>query len=612
LGPLDIAGWGCLALLTILLLFSAWQGPDIYGHIHLGQKILETGKAQPADGLILKQPSYVNVYWLFQVAVAAVYGMGGVVGVTLFFLVLWLAILFLFVRLTGCDRNSAIGIPFMTGAVLVLAMRFHQRPEILSYLLLMLQLTWLTTWDFRAKLPARKLILFGVTQVLWSNVHLFFVFGPLLVGLRLLAAAFEKNNRGAPAELAKLMGICLLATLVSPLALRNWAYVLTAWRFVREMHGGIAEFRSPATLMNRLWSIPLFWIYWGGTILAAAWALARRRLTLFAALAAIPALSLSATSVRNMPLALLMGAPIWRDLFRAWEGARPAPLPGTARAAREATRPRRARAAQAAVVAGSILCLVLSAWVVTGGYYRSQALPSRLGLALEPAAFPVYVERYLANADFKGRVLNNSFDGAYLEWRFPRISFYTDPRYVESGPVREYFAALRDPQAFRRLHARVGFDAVLLQVIESGQLTAWFMTNPEWRLVYADPHRALFAARASAEAAKLPVDAPRFYRGEDLSFRANGITAIQWMHVLVVAQAREQLVDALQQFSQARGVPAPVVEFGLRFGLERKDSGVLQAAAALYPRIVTLAPEERAPVDQLMQAARNLPGSGIR
>lgn len=608
LDPLHLAGWLCVGLLAALLLLSAWQGPDIFGHIYLGERVLETGKAQPADNLILKQPSYVNVYWMFQVTVAAVYRFGGVVGVTLLFLGLWLAILALFVRFSAADRHPAGGVPFVAGAVLVLANRFDPRPEVLSYLLLMLQLVWLTTWDFRQSLSWRKLACFGGVQVLWSNAHLFFVFGPVLVGLRLLASLLDRSDRDrAPRNLALLLGVTLLATLISPLAFRNWGYVATAWNFVRAMHGGIVEFRSPATLL-RLWSIKLFWVYWAGTLVAAAVMLARKRLTPFAALTMLLGLYLSASTVRNIPLLLLMGAPVWRCVFGAGASSVSSRSPKVKPPQTSVARLRE----RGVVVGAGVACLVLAGWVVTGGYYRSLALPSRFGLALQPAAFPIYFERYLGDSGFEGKIFNSSFDGAYLEHRFPGVQFYTDPRYVEAGPVREYFAALRHPEPFARLHSRIGFDGVLLQVLESGQLTAALMGSPNWRLVYADPHRAFFVARTSAAGQALPVAPPRFYLGDDLSERANGITAIQWMHVLVAAQARDLLLEALRQLAQAGAVPSPAVEFGLRFGLDKNDDEVLQAAAALYPKIITLGPEERAAINHLMQAARGRAASGVR
>lgn len=72
------------------------------------------------------------------------------------------------------------------------------------------------------------------------------------------------------------------------------------------------------------------------------------------------------------------------------------------------------------------------------------------------------------------------------------------------------------------------------------------------------------------------------------------------------------MLDAPRQFQQTARIPAPAVEFGLRFGLEPKDREVVQAAAALYPRMVSLAPEERASVARLMHAARAIPGSGVQ
>src|SRR5437016_4964251 len=75
--------WLSLATMLTVLLLHTWNGSDIWDHLSLGSRILETGRFQPDDALLIKQESYVNVYWLFQIICETLYRAGGVVGVSL-------------------------------------------------------------------------------------------------------------------------------------------------------------------------------------------------------------------------------------------------------------------------------------------------------------------------------------------------------------------------------------------------------------------------------------------------------------------------------------------------------------------------------------------------
>jgi hypothetical protein len=117
---------------------------------------------------------------------------------------------------------------------------------------------------------------------------------------------------------------------------------------------------------------------------------------------------------------------------------------------------------------------------------------------------------------------------------------------------------------------------------------------------------------ASAAGSAAPVRPPRFYAGEDLSIRQEGVCANRWAFALVHLQRDELLLGLLGQLSAAPHVPAPVLQLALEHGIRRHSDEILAAAAALDTRVIALTTEERQALDRWMardevRRARNRP-----
>ncbi|MBM3317746.1 MAG: hypothetical protein FJY75_07820, partial [Candidatus Eisenbacteria bacterium] len=244
---------GSLLLLLVLLTIRTWQGPDIFYHLFLGRRILDGGGFQPADDLLVRQPQYVNLYWLFQVIAELLHRAGGVTAASLLFTAVWTAVCALWARAAGCLRRPAIGLPLALGAILILGSRFEPRPEAFSYLWLILQLGWLSAWDPTARTPVRFYVLFAASQALWANMHGYFVLGPLLVAARLAGAWLRREERRAWRRPALLLVLALAASCLSPFGWRTWAFAHTLAAFLRSVGGAITEFGPPTGAFLRVW-----------------------------------------------------------------------------------------------------------------------------------------------------------------------------------------------------------------------------------------------------------------------------------------------------------------------------------------------------------------------
>jgi hypothetical protein len=583
------AAWLALAILLAVLLWRSWQGPDIFYHLAIGREVVATGSPEPPDRVLVEQPAYRNIYWIFQVVVYGVWKAAGPTGVSALFGVLWLAIAVVWVRTTGANHHPVVGPPLALAALLVVQVRFDLRPEVVSYLLLAVQIERLVRWR-----PARDAWLptaaaFALTEALWVNVHGYYVLGPALVAARLTAAVAGREEATAVRRLAGLLAVTAAATLASPLGPGAWRFAATLAVFLRDMGGEIAEFGPPTGAFLSLWAVWVFWALWLATLVAAGRLLVRRRLGFFAAALAAGALALSASSFRNLPLLVLLGAPLWRDVLDA--GWPDAPPHGASRWRRLASLAAASTAAAALAGAG---------WVVGGGFYASLRSDARFGVTLPAHAYPLRAAAYLERHGARGRIFNSAADGGYLELAFPELRVCMDSRYVEAAVVRRYFAALTDPAAFARLDAELGFDAVLLRIVDSGRPAVALLRDPDWELVWADLHRALWVRRDGPLAGRWPPAGLALAGGEDLSDPVNGLAAIQWTAIAVEVGDRDLVLEVLDQIGRSPAIPSFVIQYALQLGLATGDREVFDRGRAMVPRMVARAPEHRMAVERLL------------
>ncbi len=584
--PLKVLAWAAITALAVLLLCHQWSSPDIWYHLYLGQRIVETHAAQPSDGLILQQPGFVNLYWLFQLAVRGCYAAGGIPAVDVLFGAAWAVALGCWVRTSGAGRAGALGAGIALAALLLCQTRFEERPEVFSFAFAAVFACWLAGRDFADSPSPSALLGFGLMQAAWANCHGYFALGPALIALRL--ASFLVRPRGAPERGGRwrgwwlLLGTALAATFATPFGAGSWREFLVQANFLRHMHYSVQELLPPTRVPGHLWTITLFEACWAGLLTAAFHAAATRpRERAFAILLAAAGLVGSAVSYRNIPLLVLLSGP----------------LVGSALAGRGRAGSGVWYGAPAALAAG------LAIWVASNGFYRSLGGMPGFGLGPSPFGCPVDFSRYLAASGFHGSIFNNPGDGGYLEFHTPGLRLYADTRFVDAGPVATYFGALRDPEKLRALRARQPFDAVLVKVVESPALVASLLRDHGWRLAYADSYRAFFVDSQLASVAIAPN--PVFYAGADLTQPVLGASATAWIAVLSAAGDRPRILSALGQLSRAPRVPPGVLRYALQYGRKTADAQVVAAAAVLFPSMIAGSANELKTVERLIAG---LPG----
>ena len=582
--------WAAVAVLFILLLCHEWFGPDIWYHLYLGERVARTLNPQPADNLILQQAGFINLYWIFQLLVRGVFALGGIYGVSVLFMAFWVIIGGFWLRTSGILRAGAWGPAIALAAGLLCQTRFEQRPEVLSYVFLAMQIHWLTTWKVDERPRAWEYARFALVQAIWTNVHGYFVFGPVLVGMRWLSLAAEKRkfHFSVPA----LFGLTLLASVASPFGLRPWGEVIAFGRVLRQLRFAIQELTPTAAVPAHVWTVDVFWCAWAAVLAAALYVTFKdARKNLFALMLAAFGLYLSTVAYRNIPLLVFLSAPLLGSILSAKKFL---PRLRTAKTGSDFSRSRFFD------FSTTLTAILLSLWVVAGGFYRSLGNPYGFGIRESRTAYPVSFAEYLRATGFRGSVFNPAADGGYLEFHFPDLRLYGDSRVIEVAPIREYFGALRDPARFRELQSRCGFDGALLAIAESRKVVAALLREKAWRLAEADLHRAFFVNTLGPPGRNAAIHEPVFYAGEDLSLPQNEAAAVLWVAIFVEVNDRENLLRALRQFSSAPAIPSALAELALNYGWRKSDREAIAVAKAMRPRVFPTRSISAATIGQLL------------
>ncbi|MFH1131372.1 MAG: hypothetical protein V1754_08560 [Pseudomonadota bacterium] len=586
-------GWlSCITLLGFLS-FYLWYGPDIFYHLYLGERILAAGSVQPPDRLILQQATSVNIYWLFQVVVAALYRFLGVVGVSVTFFVLWLFILVIWAMTTGAIRQGGYGVLMCLLTVLMFSTRFEPRPEVISYLICSLQVYWLFTWDFQQSLGWKRYLFYFLAEAFWANVHGYFAFGPVLVIVRLTGALLNREGHATIRRLSALLGCTLLASVASPMGTGTWKYVWYLFKTLGELRYVIQEFHPPVGEFLTLWTVKLFWIAWAATIVLGVLLAFRKKLSAFVFMLGVVGLYLGATVFRNIPLFVILVAPVWAGLPEIFRH-RP-----SKKSKKAITNPLRG-AEYFIALATIFLSVFFSLWIVQGGYYTSLRSETAFRVGLSTFAYPTYFCDWFKGKAPGGRLFNNSSDGGFLEYHFPEQTWYIDSRFSNAQSLQNYFAATNDPDQFLLLHNKETFSGALLRVRENARLIISFIQSQDWELTYLDLHRAFFMNRRLASGLPKPDIHPSFYRGEDFTQKVHGMSAIMWIDILTQTNQRLLLLQAIDDFGKAQRIPSFVLEFGLGWAIKHRDTEVFEKLASLRPRMLSLQGEDQQEVDRLL------------
>jgi len=479
------AGWAKGLLLAALclsigaFLVNQIYDLDVWWQVAIGRDILAHGNVPAIDrfaAAALGRP-YHDSHWIFQVLLAAADRLGGMVGVQLVMVALWVAIL-LGVSRAACRWVApAYWAPLLFLAAMASTERFLPRPELITFLGVVffywrLQEERYRTWG--------DLFLLVFMQWIWANGHGLFVLGPFLVGCYWLTAATGKGEPGREAlpALSKLLALVLGVTLLTPYGWENWRYALLLFqeagpkapKLLKSVGELSPTFGAAAMSGVAFWFFLVLLLI---TVVLAGWSLVRRRRVSGVRLLIVAVMFVAAlTGRRNMVLFALVAAPFAAELQHGLV-------------------PSSRRIEQILAFGFTSFMLLWSWYPLSGNYYLRMELPSRSGFGASPSFFPHGLPDFLEKIGYQGQIFNsNTLGGFYLYHRYPRQVSFTDGRWevYAAGAFDDINRGMSSPAAWQLFAERQEITGVLLQHAssEAKALLLVLRGNPRWRLVYLD------------------------------------------------------------------------------------------------------------------------------
>lgn len=243
------------------------MGNDIWLHLKTGAWIWNHLKVPHTQlySFLLGPKEWINHEWLFQAIVYPIFSLAGLNGLIIFRIFLICIILSLFF-ITARNTKYYFIFSALTIAISVTAAsaRFFIRPEIFSLL-------FVTSFIFLLKSYKGQnwIYLLLPLQIFWVNIHGYYIIGPMLVGLFILARMIESKiklpffwneNRLDNNSLRKiiyLFFLLIIATLINPYLLKGALY---PFRILGSIISNPLEGSYPFKFVAELKGIPIFHI----------------------------------------------------------------------------------------------------------------------------------------------------------------------------------------------------------------------------------------------------------------------------------------------------------------------------------------------------------------
>ncbi len=209
---------------------------DLGRYLKNGELFFQSGLVSDSNLFAYTTPDhpFINHSWGSGVIYFLVERLAGFSGLSLFFLLVSVVTLWIFLRMATLYGSFALAVLLAIVAMPILITRYEIRPEMFSYLMSGLFLHLL--WDYQhGRRSARWLMILPLLQLVWVNLHIYFIIGWLIVGVFLLQSLVDLAAHGSqPGRLQpqswKILIVLALAifaaSCINPAGLRGAVYPL--------------------------------------------------------------------------------------------------------------------------------------------------------------------------------------------------------------------------------------------------------------------------------------------------------------------------------------------------------------------------------------------------
>ncbi|MDF7824569.1 hypothetical protein P4B35_11135 [Pontiellaceae bacterium B12227] len=470
---------GSIIYVVLGLVFLAIVGlrtistPEIWTHLALGQS---NGPISFIEG-----ESFVNTTWLYDKLAFMFWNIGGAPLLIILNIIGLLAAFGLLIQVSNkWGKGLSQGFALLIAGHLIFQ-TLDVGPQVAMMLFIALFLFVLDT----QKKPALLFATLIPLQILWTNMHGSFLYGPIIVGLAAVQAAQnskgpgsrKKNQTPLTGTLGLLAAILLVATVANPYFLK--------------MHGQVlASLQSPApvywsSLFIEYFQIPplkpliLFVMIMG----AAGLITLKKKLPIVLTTLAIFGAFLVWTSPQTSMLFAVLAFPfivlsltsISEYLNHSFES-----ILGK-------------NAKILAPVTGAVLVILLIASIVPiigNKAYVKTGSASKFGLGIQENLYPNDLEALLTHPAFPEKAINLSADGGYLAFNYGRKCYidYRSGTYDKETLMNLSNTMLGNRKAYDELMLNQRPEAFIINTLTpaAAQGVATLLNRQIWKLAYFD------------------------------------------------------------------------------------------------------------------------------
>lgn len=460
---------------------------DLGRHIKNGEAFLEQGVPISTNYYSYTEAGFPtpNHHWGTGVIFYSVWKWFGFKGLSILNISLYLLAFLLFFKVAEKASNFSYAFFFSILSIPLISSRTEIRPEAFSFLLMGLYYYLLCVLR-ENKISFKKLFAIIVPlQVLWVNIHLFFIIGPFLIAAFWLSSLFNGKDRKLTRQYAMLGAGALLVSLLNPCGLGGF---FEPFMILREYGYMLAENQSVLFMHSRFPSNPLYYHFAAVFLIAAAsfvlvFLKKQKRQFIHQFIIMLFFSALSWKAIRGIPIFGFFFIPIVSgNIFEITKNY---------------SYKSKRFAEHSTVIISVIIILVIS--FLVGPYY----FPGRAnrGLGLYPGVN--------ASADFFKRndirepIFNNYDIGGYLIFNlFPEHRVFVDNRpesYSVSFFKKIYEPMQADEEKWIEIDKKYDFNCIYFYRRDNTEHAQPFLIrridDPEWAPVFVDDYNIILLKR---------------------------------------------------------------------------------------------------------------------
>ncbi|HQP16827.1 MAG TPA: hypothetical protein PLB59_12770 [Bacteroidales bacterium] len=223
---------------------------DLGRHIKNGEVIVNTGKIIPANYYSYTEPDFPVVYhhWGSGVVFYLIQKIMGFAGLSIIYCLLSALAVFLLYKTAENKSHPYVAFLFFILCIPLIAMRTEIRPEVFSLLFMAIYI-YLFELFVSSKIHIRTLLItLPLLQLLWVNLHIFFVFGLIIAGVYIAYIWWLRKNKETNKLLLLLSGLLIGVCFINPYGLQGVLTPLTIFNNYAYM---VAENQSVFFMQNR-------------------------------------------------------------------------------------------------------------------------------------------------------------------------------------------------------------------------------------------------------------------------------------------------------------------------------------------------------------------------